>query len=114
MAKSGRPKTNTSAAVSTDSEVKTTGPVEQGKPEVKEETTAAETPKEEPKEEKAEAAEPMVFAEKTYTVTNKDKAGKKITGSSGTVIVFDENGIAKVGMKDAEHLSRVPGYSVTE
>lgn len=110
MAKSGRPKTNTSAAVSTDLEVKTTGPVEQGKPEVKEESK----PVEAPKEEKPEETKPMFFAEKTYTVTNKDKAGKKIFGSTGEIICFDENGIAKVGMKDAEHLSRISGYSVTE
>ncbi|MCQ2086596.1 MAG: hypothetical protein MJZ37_00770 [Bacilli bacterium] len=96
MAKSGRPKT-TSTNVSTEPEVKTTGPVE---------SPIVETKPEEPKR--------YLFGEKTFTVVNKEMAGRKISASSGAIITFDENGKAKVGMKDAEHLSRIPGYSVSE
>lgn len=111
MAKSGRPaKTNNSAAVTTGTEVNTEVPVEQAKPEGTE--VKEEKPVELPKEEKP--AKSITFEDKEYTVTNKEKAGKKIFGSTGVIISFDENGVAKVGMKDAEHLSRVPGYSVSE
>lgn len=110
MAKSGRPKTNPSAAVTTDTEVKTDVSVESVKPETPE--VKEEKPADLPKEEKP--AKTITFEEKVYTVTNKDKAGKSVTGSTGEIITFDENGIAKVCMKDAEHLSRVPGYTVSE
>ena len=93
MAKSGRPKTN-SAAVTTDSEVKAPEPVVEVVPEVEE-------------------TKKFHFGEKTFTVVNKAMAGRSITGSSGIIITFDENGKAKAGIKDAEHLSRVPGYSVS-
>lgn len=104
MAKSGRPRNN-SAAVTTDPEIKNAGPVEMVKPEVK---TEDEEP-EKPVEQKS-----LFFGKKTYTVINKAMAGKSVTGSTGEIIAFDENGKAKVGMKDADHLSRVPGYSVSD
>lgn len=100
MAKSGRPRTN-SAAVTTGAEVKTEVPVESVKVEEKEDIKP-----EEPKR--------CLFGEKTYTVVNKEMAGRKISATSGAIITFDENGKAKVGLKDAEHLSRIPGYSVSE
>lgn len=107
MAKSGRPKTN-SATVTTDIEVKAPVSVEQVKPETKAEEIK------ETKAEKSEETKKIDFAEKTYTVENKEKAGKSIYATTGEIITFDENGRAKVGMKDAEHLSHVPGYSVIE
>jgi len=104
MAKSGRPKADTSAAVTVSEEKKTPETV----------TAAVEEKNEKNTVEKSNKVKPITFVEKIYTVENKEKAGKSVYATTGEIITFDENGKAKVGMKDAEHLSHVPGYVITE
>lgn len=52
--------------------------------------------------------------DKTFIVSNPNKAGKTILAASGKVIEFDENGKATVEYSDAEYLSKIDGYSVEE
>lgn len=106
MAKSGRPKADTSVAVTVSEEKKT--------PETVTEKAAVEEKNEKNTVEKSNKVKPITFVDKIYTVENKEKAGKSVYATTGEIITFDENGKAKVGMKDAEHLSHVPGYVITE
>ena len=109
MAKSGRPKTTNSAAVTTG-EVKNTSSEVAENVDVKEIEVKEIEVKPDPKPEET----PISFTEKKYIVINEKMAGKSVTGSTGEIITFDDSGKAIAGIKDAEHLSRVPGYSIKE
>ena len=38
------------------------------------------------------------------------RAGKSVCGTTGEIVTFDENGKAKVSIKDALHFQQVPGF----
>lgn len=50
---------------------------------------------------------------KRLKISNPACAGLKIGGSTGA-IVFDENGVAEVGVEDHAHFLKVPGYVSVE
>jgi hypothetical protein len=52
--------------------------------------------------------------DKEFTVINPNNKNLKICGMNGDIIEFDEKGEAKVKLADAEHLSKISGYTVKE
>ena len=52
--------------------------------------------------------------DKEFTVVNPNNKNLKICGMNGDIIEFDEKGEAKVKLADAEHLSKISGYTVKE
>ena len=66
-------------------------------------------------EQKDESGLPFkVNSDGTVNVWSKKRAGRSVTGSTGEVITFDDEGFAKVKLEDALHFKDVPGFSFTK
>jgi hypothetical protein len=52
--------------------------------------------------------------DKEFTVINPNNKNSKVFGMNGDIIEFNEKGEAKVKLADAEHFSKIPGYTVKE
>lgn len=52
-----------------------------------------------------------VDSDGTVNVWSVKRAGRKVTGSTGDVITFDEKGFAKVKLEDARRFKEVQGFS---
>ncbi len=55
-----------------------------------------------------------VNSDGTVNVWSVKRAGRSVTGSTGEVITFDDEGFAKVKLEDALHFKDVPGFSFTK
>lgn len=55
-----------------------------------------------------------VNSDGTVNVWSVKRAGRAVTGSTGEVITFDDEGFAKVKLEDALHFKDVPGFSFTK
>jgi len=55
-----------------------------------------------------------VNSDGTVNVWSVKRAGRSVTGSTGEVITFDDEGFAKVKLEDALHFKYVPGFSFTK
>lgn len=55
-----------------------------------------------------------VNSDGTVNVWSVKRAGCSVTGSTGEVITFDDEGFAKVKLEDALHFKDVPGFSFTK
>ena len=55
-----------------------------------------------------------VNSDGTVNVWSEKRAGRSVTGSTGEVITFDDEGFAKVKLEDALHFKDVPGFSFTK
>ena len=55
-----------------------------------------------------------VNSDGTVNVWSAKRAGRAVTGSTGEVITFDDEGFAKVKLEDALHFKDVPGFSFTK
>jgi hypothetical protein len=71
------------------------------------------TPTETPEETPATTKETVNF-DKEFTVVNPANKNIKVFGMNGDIIEFNEKGEATVKLADAEHLSKIPGYTVKE
>jgi hypothetical protein len=66
-------------------------------------------------EQKDESGLPFkVNSDGTVNVWSVKRAGRSVTGSTGEVITFDDEGFAKVKLEDALHFKDVPGFSFTK
>ena len=66
-------------------------------------------------EQKDEGGFPFkVNSDGTVNVWSVKRAGRSVTGSTGEVITFDNEGFAKVKLEDALHFKDVPGFSFTK
>ena len=66
-------------------------------------------------EQKDESGLPFkVNSDGTVNVWSVKRAGRSVTGSTGEVIAFDDEGFAKVKLEDALHFKDVPGFSFTK
>ena len=66
-------------------------------------------------EQKDESGLPFkVDSDGTVNVWSVKRAGRSVTGSTGEVITFDDEGFAKVKLEDALHFKDVPGFSFTK
>ena len=66
-------------------------------------------------EQKDESGLPFkVNSDGTVNVWSVKRAGRAVTGSTGEVITFDDEGFAKVKLEDALHFKDVPGFSFTK
>ena len=66
-------------------------------------------------EQKDESGLPFkVKSDGTVNVWSVKRAGRSVTGSTGEVITFDDEGFAKVKLEDALHFKDVPGFSFTK
>lgn len=66
-------------------------------------------------EQKDESGLPFkVNSDGTVNVWSAKRAGRSVTGSTGEVITFDDEGFAKVKLEDALHFKDVPGFSFTK
>ena len=66
-------------------------------------------------EQKDESGLPFkVNSDGTVNVWSEKRAGRSVTGSTGEVITFDDEGFAKVKLEDALHYKDVPGFSFTK
>ena len=66
-------------------------------------------------EQKDESGLPFkVNSDGTVNVWSEKRAGRSVTGSTGEVITFDDEGFAKVKLEDALHFKDVPGFSFTK
>lgn len=55
-----------------------------------------------------------VNSDGTVNVWSVKRAGRSVTGSTGEVVTFDDEGFAKVKLEDALHFKDVPGFSFTK
>lgn len=55
-----------------------------------------------------------VNSDGTVNVWSVKRAGRSVTGSTGEVVTFDDEGFAKVKLEDALHFKDVPGFSFKE
>ena len=53
---------------------------------------------------------PFKVEDGLVTVISKKRAGKSVYGTTGDIVKFDENGIAKVKLEDALHFQQIPGF----
>jgi len=53
---------------------------------------------------------PFKVEDGLVTVISKKRAGKAVYGTTGDIVKFDENGIAKVKLEDALHFQQIPGF----
>lgn len=44
-------------------------------------------------------------------VVSVKRAGKSVVGTTGDIVTFDANGVARVKPEDALHFAKVPGFS---
>lgn len=66
-------------------------------------------------EKKDESGLPFkVNSDGNVNVWSVKRAGRAVTGSTGEVITFDDEGFAKVKLEDALHFKDVPGFSFTK
>lgn len=66
-------------------------------------------------EQKDESGLPFkVNSDGTVNVWSVKRAGRSVTGSTGEVVTFDDEGFAKVKLEDALHFKDVPGFSFTK
>ena len=97
--------------VETVAEVKTDATTVE-KAESQEDSKPAVTEKPEQKDESGLSFK--VNSDGTVNVWSVKRAGRSVTGSTGEVITFDDEGFAKVKLEDALHFKDVPGFSFTK
>ena len=46
------------------------------------------------------------------SVVSKKRAGKSIIGTTGDIVTFDKDGVAKCKKEDAEHFLKIPDFTL--
>jgi len=109
-----RKKAQTGAPSGTEKDPGATPPAPGAPPAINNEAPAGETlPEATIAVPKVETPELPAKGPKRLKISNPACAGLRIGGSTGT-IVFNESGVAEVGVEDHAHFLKVPGYTSVE